>query len=392
MSKAYKKFVPSIYLYQGRAVHSLRDHTVVDDDPLRLAMSYNNGTADELLIFDQSRNDAEHDQAIDMIRSICENVRIPVTGAGHIRRLEDVKKLLYAGCRKAALNFSREDNVELAAEAAARFGRDKIAACCLATDAVLGNQELILKNVSRLYYVDGIDRTPWHKVPRVDGIETIAVLEEISDEDMAVLMNMKGIGGVGGNAVNDRISRILGIKKEMEEKHIPVRMRKAVYPWSAFVKNSDGLLPVVVQDAATDQVLMVAYMNEEAYEHTILSGKMTYWSRSRKELWVKGDTSGHYQYVRSLTGDCDMDTLLARVDQVGAACHTGTARSWSVTTRPSWTEGPIPKRDPIPITCSIRGWIRCSRSWEKRTRRSLSPPRIRVPMRSSMRSRITSIT
>ena len=194
MSKAYKKFVPSIYLYQGRAVHSLRDHTVVDDDPLRLAMSYNNGTADELLIFDQSRNDAEHDQAIDMIRSICENVRIPVTGAGHIRRLEDVKKLLYAGCRKAALNFSREDNVELAAEAAARFGRDKIAACCLATDAVLGNQELILKNVSRLYYVDGIDRTPWHKVPRVDGIETIAVLEEISDEDMAVLMNMKGIG------------------------------------------------------------------------------------------------------------------------------------------------------------------------------------------------------
>ena len=323
MSKAYKKFVPSIYLYQGRAVPSLRDHTVVDDDPLRLAMSYNNGTADELLIFDQSRNDAEHDQAIDMIRSICENVRIPVTGAGHIRRLEDVKKLLYAGCRKAALNFSREDNVELAAEAAARFGRDKIAACCLATDAVLGNQELILKNVSRLYYVDGIDRTPWHKVPRVDGIETIAVLEEISDEDMAVLMNMKGIGGVGGNAVNDRISRILGIKKEMEEKHIPVRMRKAVYPWSAFVKNSDGLLPVVVQDAATDQVLMVAYMNEEAYEHTILSGKMTYWSRSRKELWVKGDTSGHYQYVRSLTGDCDMDTLLARVDQVGAACHTG---------------------------------------------------------------------
>ena len=68
---------------------------------------------------------------------------------------------------------------------------------------------------------------------------------------------------------------------------------------------------------------MVAYMNEEAYEKTIQTGKMTYWSRSRKELWVKGDTSGHYQYVRSLAGDCDMDTLLARVDQVGAACHTG---------------------------------------------------------------------
>ena len=68
---------------------------------------------------------------------------------------------------------------------------------------------------------------------------------------------------------------------------------------------------------------MVAYMNEESYEQTISTGKMTYFSRSRNELWVKGKTSGHYQYVKSLTADCDMDTILARVSQVGAACHTG---------------------------------------------------------------------
>ena len=68
---------------------------------------------------------------------------------------------------------------------------------------------------------------------------------------------------------------------------------------------------------------MVAYMNQEAYEMTISTGKMTYYSRSRKELWLKGATSGHYQYVKSLTADCDMDTILAKVSQVGAACHTG---------------------------------------------------------------------
>ena len=68
---------------------------------------------------------------------------------------------------------------------------------------------------------------------------------------------------------------------------------------------------------------MVAYMNEEAYNTTVRTGRMTYWSRSRGELWVKGETSGHFQYVRSITADCDLDTLLARVDQVGAACHTG---------------------------------------------------------------------
>ncbi len=93
--------------------------------------------------------------------------------------------------------------------------------------------------------------------------------------------------------------------------------------WSDFKLNSDGHVTVVVQDYKTNEVLMVAYMNEEAYHRTLETGKMTYYSRSRNELWVKGDTSGHYQYVKSLTADCDRDTILAKVEQIGAACHTG---------------------------------------------------------------------
>ena len=83
------------------------------------------------------------------------------------------------------------------------------------------------------------------------------------------------------------------------------------------------MVPVIVQDWQTNEVLMLAYMNEEAYNTTLRTGKMTYWSRSRNELWTKGLTSGHLQYVKSLTLDCDNDTILARVSQVGAACHTG---------------------------------------------------------------------
>ncbi|MDE7014047.1 MAG: bifunctional phosphoribosyl-AMP cyclohydrolase/phosphoribosyl-ATP diphosphatase HisIE [Kineothrix sp.] len=98
---------------------------------------------------------------------------------------------------------------------------------------------------------------------------------------------------------------------------------EATFQWADFKLNSDGHIPVVVQDYKTDEVLMVAYMNEEAYRMTIQTGKMTYYSRSRNELWIKGDTSGHYQYVKSLTADCDMDTILAKVSQVGNACHTG---------------------------------------------------------------------
>lgn len=102
-----------------------------------------------------------------------------------------------------------------------------------------------------------------------------------------------------------------------------MRLGQAKHSWSDFKLGADGLLPVVVQEASTGQVLMVAYMNEEAYNRTIETGRMTYWSRSRQSLWIKGETSGHFQYVYSLTGDCDMDTLLASVYQIGAACHTG---------------------------------------------------------------------
>lgn len=90
-----------------------------------------------------------------------------------------------------------------------------------------------------------------------------------------------------------------------------------------FKTDERGLIPVVVQDDEDGTVLMLAYMNKESYEKTIAEGRMCYFSRSRQELWRKGDTSGHFQYVRSLSIDCDNDTLLARVIQVGAACHTG---------------------------------------------------------------------
>ena len=98
---------------------------------------------------------------------------------------------------------------------------------------------------------------------------------------------------------------------------------KSELSFSDFKLNTDGLIPVVVQDYQTNEVLMLAYMNEEAFNLTVKTGKMTYYSRSRSELWVKGLTSGHFQYVYSIEIDCDNDTLLAKVKQVGAACHTG---------------------------------------------------------------------
>lgn len=88
-------------------------------------------------------------------------------------------------------------------------------------------------------------------------------------------------------------------------------------------RNADGLVCAVVQEESSDEVLMVAWMDDEALRRTLTEGRATYWSRSRQEYWRKGDTSGNVQYVRSVAIDCDGDALLVRVHQVGPACHTG---------------------------------------------------------------------
>ena len=116
---------------------------------------------------------------------------------------------------------------------------------------------------------------------------------------------------------------LMEVKSRCRARGIPVNTFESKIAWEDFKLNSDGLVPCIVQDYQTGEVLMLAYMNQESYQMTLDTGKMTYWSRSRQELWTKGLTSGHFQYVKSLTLDCDNDTILAKVSQLGAACHTG---------------------------------------------------------------------
>ncbi len=89
-----------------------------------------------------------------------------------------------------------------------------------------------------------------------------------------------------------------------------------------FKFDQNGLIPAIIQDYRTKEVLMLAYMNEESLKRTLKLGKTCFWSRSRKEYWVKGETSGHFQFVKSLNYDCDQDALLIKVRQIGPACHT----------------------------------------------------------------------
>ena len=91
---------------------------------------------------------------------------------------------------------------------------------------------------------------------------------------------------------------------------------------ASLVYNSDGLIPAIAQDASTGEVLMMAWMNADAVARTLETGRVTYWSRSRQALWIKGGTSGHVQALREFRVDCDRDCLLLRIGQTGPACHT----------------------------------------------------------------------
>lgn len=318
-----KKFVPCIYLFRGHAVASLADTAVVETDPLRLVRRYNENNADELIVFDMSEGDEEHEAALDVIKEICAEAEVDVIGAGNVRRMEDVKKLLYAGCKRAVLDYEREDNVAITEEVSRKFGRDKILASYDNPAVLSVNRELAEQYVSALILMNP------HKIRETRNILSLPLYVQINQIALNKLMEIfahENVCGITGNTVNNNYREILNLKRLCKENGIRVETFEAAHPWSDFKKNSDGMVPVVVQDYRTGEVLMVAYMNEEAYGQTLSTGKMTYFSRSRRELWLKGATSGHYQYVKSLTADCDMDTILARVSQVGAACHTG-ARS-----------------------------------------------------------------
>ena len=314
-----KLFCASIYLYQGSAVRNLEDHTIVSDDPAALATYYCNNNADRVIVFDQSNTDNEHEAALDIIKKIALACEVPVIGAGNVKRMEDIKKLLYAGCAKAVLNYSKLSNIEITEEVSKKFGKSKIVASYTDTSCLSEHKELLEEYVSELICMNASNI---QKGCEIISIPTICSIEQNTEESEKILL-FDNVGGLTGNLINDTIEDVFSQKLRLAKKGVLVSACEASMKWSDFKLNSDNMLPVVVQDYKTNEVLMVAYMNENAYDQTITTGKMTYWSRSRNELWVKGDTSGHYQYVKSLTADCDKDTLLAKVSQVGAACHTG---------------------------------------------------------------------
>lgn len=320
MKMKEKNMIPCLYLHAGKAVTGFGQRNLFGEgDVESLSKFYSDSGADELLVFDFSSGDQEHEEAIAKIKDICAASEIPVMAAGNIKRMEDVKKLIYAGCAKTVLNFSKESNVELLEEVSKRFGKEKMIVSVSSLEEFTTHQELIEAFASGVLALDSVQDS----IAAVSSIPVILHTDMGRENAVMELVKSDSVHSLSGSFISSLDTDILLFKEKCREQGIPVKTYESSISWSEFKLNSDGMIPVVVQDYKTDEVLMVAYMNEEAFNTTLRIGKMTYWSRSRNELWTKGLTSGHVQYVKSLTLDCDNDTILAKVAQIGPACHTG---------------------------------------------------------------------
>ena len=315
----HKNMVATIYIKDGMAVKS---PTELDEkkDVLELASVYDDSGIDKIICYDLSTDDEEHEKNILAIREINRNIQVKTAGGGNIKRLEDVKKLLYAGCVEVILNGSKPEAIDLIKEASARFGANKMLVSLCTVDFLFKTKDFLQDNIHELLIMN---TTLLEGLENITNIPYIVQVDDYDFDYVLKLLKSDQIRGISGQFLNSTSFDVMQIKSELSDAGIKMDNFEPKLSWADLHPNTDGLVPTVVQDFQTGEVLMVAYMNEESLNATIRTGKMTYYSRSRQSLWVKGETSGHFQYVKSLTADCDFDTILAKVSQVGVACHTG---------------------------------------------------------------------
>lgn len=290
---------------------------------LKLAEEYSYRGADAIFLYNYTGDEASRAEFLHTCRQIEKEIDIPFLVGIYVERFEDAKKALYTGANRLVIRRAMLPEESVLQEITGRFGKEKL--------AIEIDMKADFHSADGLnqYYEMGIGYAVMKHIDLTESFckaiqdtkMTVIVRDSLVRNDLGEIMAMENVSAISTNYFEEK--DIYKAKRALKEQGIEVEVFESLIDFSDFKLMDGGLIPVVVQDYRTAEVLMVAYMNEEAYRKTIESGKMTYYSRSRQQLWLKGETSGHFQYVKSLMLDCDNDTILARVRQVGAACHTG---------------------------------------------------------------------
>lgn len=332
------KIFPAIDIKDGNCVRLVKgDYATahkVAENPLDTARSFEAAGAEWIHMVDL---DGAKDAALvnkDIFVNVARETNLKVEVGGGIRTMEAVDYYLSHGISRVILGSAAVKNPAFAKAAAAKYG-EKIAIGIDARGGMVAAEGWL--DTSDVYFVDlakemetiGVQTIIFTDISR-DGTLSGPNLDRLREINSAVSCDIIASGGVSG--INDIIAlrdeglygAIAGKAIYTGDLDVAQAIEEGAKPrdLSKYFAKSE-LIPAIVQEASTGEVLMLAYMNQESLRLTLETGYTWFWSRSRSELWNKGATSGHLQRIISISGDCDDDTLLLRVDQIGAACHTG---------------------------------------------------------------------
>ncbi len=383
-----KRIIPCLDIANGRVVKGINFEDIKDvGDPVECAIMYNNQGADEITFLDINATNDNRGTTVEMVKRVAQKVFVPLTVGGGIRTVEDFASLLRAGADKISVNSAAVKNPQLIKDAAEKFGsqcvvvaidakRDSDGKYVVTTNGgnvltekeaiswaieaeQLGAGEILLNSIDADGTKTGFDIEMTNAICNAVSIPVIASggcgnLDDFSE----VFEQTNADAALAASLFHYRELEIGEVKNHLLSKNISVRLSNSVIKEKSASENNgrgitngkihlnkkysdlniadssisldflfkkSDLIPAIIQDANTNEVLMLAYMNLESLTKSLETGYTYFYSRSRNALWHKGETSGHTQKIISILADCDLDTLLLKVEQTGNACHTGSS-------------------------------------------------------------------
>ncbi len=351
-----KRIIPCLDIKGGQVVKGQQFENVVTiADPLEIAKYYSDTGADELIFYDIMASTENRGPFLKLVSEIAKTINIPFTIGGGVKTIDDFDVLLKSGADKVSINTQAFLNPSLIKEASLKYGAQCVvlsvdikkiddqyivfthggrnntgrqALDWIQEGIKLGAGELCINSIDADGSKKGFDIKLLKLISDKVSVPIIASGGAGCKDDFVKLFNETNVSaGLAASIFHTKKVSIPEVKFELKRKGIPVRN----YLAPLFTSE---LIPAIVQSGKTKVVLMLAYVNKEALQKCMSTGYTHFYSRSRKSLWFKGETSGNKQALLDIRYDCDQDTLLMIVDEEGPACHTGSYSCFETSPEP----------------------------------------------------------
>jgi phosphoribosyl-ATP pyrophosphohydrolase/phosphoribosyl-AMP cyclohydrolase len=308
----YKRLTPCIFIQDGMAVTWFDDANIVSEDVVALAKHYAERGADELIVFDLSDTDLQHQKALEWMQQIHQTISIPMIAGGNIRNIEDVRGILQTGAKRAILNFSKTSSITLIEEVSKEYDKKKIAVSLNDFDALFKHRHLIETYSTEIIFMHRLDLS---SVMNVTKMPCVVVTDTSEEKEILKILKCNGIKGVSGKYISQTDMDFHSFKHICAREQIKMTAFESVINFSEFQLASKQRIPVIVQDYKSNEIQTTVYLDEETFDLTIKTGKLHFYEAqeqgSKEESYVKSNL-----LIKTISVNRDFTMLLARTEEV----------------------------------------------------------------------------